>query len=372
LRVGVLFGGKTGEHEVSVMSAQSVLRALNPDKYEVVPIGISKSGNFIPGPQAMKSLEDGCVQDNDSIAAFTIPDTMSDTIPDMKSNFPVLSDITRAGKLDVVFPVLHGSFGEDGTIQGLLELASLPYVGSGVLASAVCMDKIMMKKLFQAHGFPQVRFESLTRRQVETDVSEVIAHIERTIGYPCFVKPANLGSSVGISKANSRDTLKTALSDAAQYDRRLLVEEGLDVREIEIGVLGNDYPKVSVPGEIIPSGEFYDYRAKYISGDSALMIPAVVSEEQRKEIADLAIRAYLAADCAGLARIDFFVERSTGRVLLNEINTMPGFTEYSMYPKLWETTGLSYAQLVEELIQCALERHEEVRRNVTEFQIPES
>ncbi|OFW79661.1 MAG: D-alanine--D-alanine ligase A, partial [Alicyclobacillus sp. RIFOXYA1_FULL_53_8] len=269
-------------------------------------------------------------------------------------------------ELDVIVPVLHGSNGEDGTIQGLLEVLDLPYVGAGVLASAVGMDKVFMKTVFGAAGLPQVQYTHFTRRQWEHDEEGILTRVEAEIPYPCFVKPANLGSSVGISKAKDRAQLRAAIQLATRFDRKVIVEEGLKVREIEVAVLGNDEPQASVPGEVVPSAEFYDYRAKYIDGESALFIPADLTVEQADEIRRLAVEAFLSLECTGLARVDFFIDTDSNRVLVNEINTMPGFTDISMYPKLWEATGLPYSELIDRLIDLALQRHAEKSKNVTD------
>lgn len=342
LKVGVLFGGKSGEHEVSIQSAKSVMGSLDSSKYEVVPIHISKGGHWT-------------VDDSDASTAVA-PRVAGHSVP---------TDFGQG--LDVIVPVLHGSNGEDGTIQGLLEVLDLPYVGAGVLASAVGMDKVFMKTVFAAAGLPQVRYTHFTRRQWENEPEEILERVEAEIRYPCFVKPANLGSSVGISKAKDRAQLQEAIHLATRFDRKVIVEEGLQVREIEVAVLGNDEPLASVPGEIVPSSEFYDYRAKYVDGESALFIPADLSLDQANEIRKLAVEAFLSLECTGLARVDFFIDTATNRILVNEINTMPGFTVYSMYPKLWEATGLPYSELIDRLIDLALQRHSDKGKNVTDY-----
>lgn len=381
IRVGVVFGGKSGEHEVSIQSAKSVMAALDSAKYEVVPIGIDKQGHWAAGQQAIALLgkpEAGVWAkiaeklSADSLAPIDVEGTAVKT--ESTAVRVQESGATRLpgqviGTVDVILPVLHGSFGEDGTVQGLFELAGVPYVGAGVAASAVGMDKILMKRVFSAAGLPQVDYVECTRAQWEKSSLDVIHRIEQGVGYPCFVKPANLGSSVGISKVKSREDLTEAMSLAAQYDRRIIVEQGLEVREVEVAVLGNDHPKASVPGEVIPSNEFYDYRAKYVDGESGLEIPARLGPELTSEIRENAVKAYQAIDCSGLARVDFFIEKGTNRVLLNEINTMPGFTQYSMYPKLWEATGISYQELIDKLIELATERHEDKKRTRTDFEV---
>lgn len=376
-RVAVVFGGKSGEHEVSIQSAKSVLASLDPMKYEAVPIFVSKSGEWFAGRQAAAVLEPPDFQTNtpviDDTTSAVTPESIRPqvTVP-MITNQPAgeLVPSMLVEEIDVVLPILHGSNGEDGTIQGLLEVLDLPYAGAGVLASAVGMDKIFMKTVFAAAGLPQVDYTFFTRKQWQNNQAEVLARVEQRLNYPCFVKPANLGSSVGISKAKNRAQLQAAIDEATKYDRKVIVEEGREVREIEVAVLGNDEPKASLPGEVIPSAEFYDYEAKYLAGDSELVIPANLSAEQAEKVRELAIRAFLAVDCSGLARVDFFVDKSSGQILLNEINTMPGFTQISMYPKLWEATGLPYSVLIDKLIELALLRHAEKSQNVTDFQTP--
>jgi len=359
LRVGLLFGGRSGEHEVSIMSARSIYNALDREKFEPVPIGISKNGSWflIENPEAV--FEKGEVDSYKGRAVMILAQPI-------KNRFVAL-DGSPLKSLDVVFPVLHGTYGEDGTIQGLLDLADIPYVGAGVLASAAGMDKAVMKKLFRQAGLPVVKDVTIMRWALQRDLEGVINYIEKNILYPCFVKPANLGSSVGVSKACRREELKEALMEAAQFDRKLVVEQGVNAREIECSVLGNDFPRCSIPGEIIPAGDFYDYEAKYISEDSQLIIPAPLTEEQKGEIQEMAVKAFKAMDCSGLARVDFFLTKDTGRIYVNEINTMPGFTKISMYPKLWEATGLSYGGLLTKLIELAFERHRDKSRNRTTY-----
>lgn len=375
LKVGVIFGGKSGEHEVSIQSAKSIMASLNPSKYSIVPIGIGKDGSWHVGETAMLELEEQA-----SKFLGTAPDVAENAVPASykrsddvmlaaDSSTSLLTPPVLTNEIDVVIPVMHGTYGEDGSIQGMLELMDVAYVGGGVLASAVGLDKIFMKTMFLQAGLPQVRFTHYTRKALDQNPEAIIADIEAKLGYPCFVKPASLGSSVGISKAKNASQLRDALILAAKFDRKIIVEEGLDVREIEVAVLGNDEPKASVPGEVVPSNEFYDYQAKYLSGDSTLTIPANVTPEQSDEIRRLAVEAFLALDCSGLARVDFFIEKETGKVLLNEINTMPGFTAFSMYPKLWEATGLPYAKLVDELLALGLERFDEKQRTVRTFDL---
>jgi len=338
-RLGVLFGGRSAEHEVSVQSAASIWRAADRDKYEMVPIAISKTGKWFSGLDPLQVLAQG------------------DSVPELeqeKDPVSVLADI------DVAFPVLHGPFGEDGTIQGLLEILDIPYVGSGVLASSLCLDKAMAKQLFAHFGFPQTPFLVFGRNYCQENPAGVLRAVEEQLGFPCFVKPANMGSSVGISKVHIPDCLPEALELAATYDSKIVIEAFVDGREIECSVLGNEEPVVSVPGEIVPAAEFYDYEAKYVS-DSQLIIPAPLTPKQVAQVQQLALSAYKALGCNGLARVDFFLRKADGQFLINEVNTMPGFTRISAYPKLWEASGLTYARLIDELIVLALERHAEKR-----------
>lgn len=336
--LGLVFGGRSGEHEVSVQSAASVWQAADRNRYHLVPIAISKSGRWISGLSPLAVLESG----------QAVPELPGSACPQ-----------TALEGIDVVFPLLHGPYGEDGTMQGLLEVLDKPYIGAGVLASAVGMDKAMAKCLFEQRGFPQVPFRVFSRRHCLHRPAEVLRVVEEQLGFPCFVKPANLGSSVGISKVHIPDELPQALALAGSYDRKIVVEAFVDGREIECSVLGNDEPQASVPGEIVPGAEFYDYQAKYVRGDSQLLIPAALTPKQVAEVQRLSVQVYQAIDCSGLARVDFFLRRSDGRVLVNEINTMPGFTRISMYPKLWEASGLPYARLIDELVNLAFERHAE-------------
>jgi D-alanine-D-alanine ligase len=370
LKVGVIFGGRSGEHEVSLLSAQGVMNAIDRTRYEVVPIGITKEGQWLASGDPYKALSSGAMAESNPALLLAEPsDRGLMRIEDVeKERAPT---VVLVSQLDVVFPILHGPYGEDGTVQGLLELAGIPYVGAGVAASAVGMDKVLFKDVMVAHDVPIVPHVVVLRKAWEREPEEVLARVEAEIGYDCFVKPANLGSSVGITKAHDRIELRAALEEAARYDRKLLVEEAIDAREIEVSVLGNDEPVASVPGEIVPCNEFYDYAAKYLDGESELLIPAPVPEETAGLIAQLAIRAYRAIDCAGMARVDFLLDRKNGELYLNEVNTLPGFTPISMYPKLWEASGLSYPELIDRLIQLALERHGDRSRSATTYQIAE-
>jgi D-alanine-D-alanine ligase len=390
IRVGILFGGRSGEHEVSLLSAASVFNAIDKDKYEVVPIGITKEGRWVTAADAERLLH-GKFEDNkhlragdpeatpgaavlakgESVVVPPEPQRHSSITPfetDASSHALTRRAADRAIDVDVIFPVLHGTFGEDGTIQGLLELADMPYVGAGVLGSAAGMDKDIMKALFGAAGLPIVQHVTLLRSAWETNAKKVEKIVENKLKYPVFVKPANLGSSVGISKAHDRKELGPAIEEAAKFDRKIVIEQGVGgskqkAREIECSVLGNDQPEASLPGEIVPSTEFYDYNAKYLDEGSQLIIPAKLSKAETKEVQRLAIGAFKAVDCSGLARVDFLMEPKSRKIYLNEINTMPGFTSISMYPKLWAASGVSYPDLIGRLIRLGLERHEEKKRN---------
>jgi D-alanine-D-alanine ligase len=390
IRVGILFGGRSGEHEVSLLSAASVFNAIDKSKYEVVPIGITKQGHWVtavdaerlltgkaadheerhlragdpeatPGAAVLATGESVVVppephQPGSSMAAFQTDNAIFRRAADRTIN------------VDIIFPVLHGTFGEDGTIQGLLELADLPYVGAGVLGSAAGMDKDIMKALFRAADLPIVKHVTVLRGDWEAEPKKVQKLVESKLKYPVFVKPANLGSSVGISKAHDRKELGPAIDEAARFDRKIVIEQGVggrkqQAREIECSVLGNDKPEASVPGEIVPGQEFYDYNAKYLDEGSQLIIPAKLSKAEAKKVRQLAIAAFKAVDCSGLARVDFLMDPKTRKIYLNEINTMPGFTSISMYPKLWAATGVTYPELIERLIQLGLERYQEKKKN---------
>ncbi|WP_109487199.1 D-alanine--D-alanine ligase family protein [Occallatibacter savannae] len=384
LRVGILFGGRSGEHEVSLLSAASILKAIDRKKYDVVPIGITKEGRWLGAGDAH-----GLLEGQESAAGRKLragdPETtpgaklLHEGMPTLLAPVPVSASSTgelkrrlsdQASAIDVVFPVLHGTFGEDGTIQGLFELAGIAYVGSGVLGSSAGMDKDVMKRLFAQAGLPIVKHVTVLRSQWEGSPRKTIAQIEAALKYPLFVKPANLGSSVGISKAHNRRELGPALDEAAKYDRKLVVEQGVvgkksGARELEVAVLGNDEPKASVVGEIIPGKEFYDYEAKYLSEGSVPVIPAKLTGAESKKIREMAIAAFRACDLAGLARVDFLMEPDgKRRIYINEVNTLPGFTQISMYPKLWEASGIKYTDLITRLIELALERQGEKQRNV--------
>jgi D-alanine-D-alanine ligase len=367
--IAVLFGGQSGEHEVSLTSAYAVMSALDRVRYEVLPVGIGKDGRWIAGGSALAQLVqaadpqqlptgvdwDTVASDVQTLAADAA--SPASVPPDPHSWHPAAL-FTRLG-VDVIFPVLHGPMGEDGTVQGLLELAALPYVGCGVAASAVSMDKALMKAAFAAAGLPLLPWTLVRRGDWQRSPQAIYHQLEDQFSYPLFIKPANMGSSVGVSKATDQASLEAGLAEAARYDRRIVVEQGINAREIEVSVLGNDAPVASMPGEVIPSGEWYDYQAKYLSGQSQIIIPADVPTELREQVQQLATRAFLAVDGAGLARVDFLLDRSSSALWLNEVNTMPGFTAVSMYAKMWEASGLAYGALLDRLIELALERFAE-------------
>jgi len=362
LRVGVIFGGRSGEHEVSLASAASVIRALDPEKYEAVPIGITKDGRWLVGTGTQKMLPE-VLKSGERV--WLPPDPTSATLVPMtpSAEHPAVS-------VDVVFPVLHGTFGEDGTVQGLLELAGLPYVGAGVLASAVGMDKDVQKRLFAEAGLPIVPFLAVRRSEWEHDRAKVILQVKKKFRFPVFVKPATLGSSVGMTRVKSAHELSAALDLAAEYALKILVERCVSAREIEVSVLGNEDVRASIPGEILPHREFYDYKAKYLEQGTQLLIPAPLTKKQVATFQDLAVRAFRAIDGTGMARCDFFLEKKTGKILVNELNTIPGFTSISMYPKMWEASGLPYPQLIDRLIQLAFELHRAKARTKYSIELP--
>ena len=366
LRVGVVFGGRSGEHEVSLASAASVIAALDANGHAVVPIGIARDGRWIVGGNPLRALAaDARIAlpggDADSGVRKALADR-AEAVEARETDALVRAEPAGAlpvelRHLDVVVVMLHGPYGEDGTIQGVLELADLPYVGAGVLASAVGMDKATMKAVFRAHGLPVVDYEVVMRHEWRNDPETVVRRLAETIGVPCFVKPSNLGSSVGISKATTASDLPAALDEAARHDRKILVERAVNAREIEVSVLGNDDPIASLPGEIVYGADWYDYATKYTEGEAQVVVPAPISPEATERIRALAVAAFRAIDCAGMARVDFFLEGD--RPIVNEINTIPGFTSTSGYARMWEATGLSYRELIARLIDLALERHRE-------------
>src|ERR1700686_3924935 len=397
LRVGILFGGRSGEHEVSLLSAASVVNAIDKAKYEVVPIGITKDGRWLTAEHAERLLKGKGEEQADKSVRSTQATQLRAGDPEATPGAAVLATgqsvvvppeparrdaglapfqtdanlrraSARAINVDVIFPVLHGTFGEDGTIQGLLELAEIAYVGAGVLGSSAGMDKDIMKSLFRAAGLPIVKHVTVLRSQFEGEPKKVKKLVESKLKYPVFVKPANLGSSVGISKAHDRKELGPAIAEAAKFDRKIVIEEGVGgkknkAREIECAVLGNDDPKASVAGEIVPCKEFYDYEAKYLAEGSELVIPAKLTKTEMKNVQNLAIDAFQALDCTGLARVDFLMDPKSRKMFVNEINTMPSFTAISMYPKLWAASGVSYPDLIDRLIQLGIARHEDKKRN---------
>jgi len=369
IRVGIIFGGRSGEHEVSLASAQSVMDAIDKEKYEVVPIGITKTGQWIASGDPMKALKAGDAQASRPAALLGDPSYRG--LMRLDENTERAIEATRLTELDVVFPVLHGPYGEDGTVQGLLELAGIPYVGAGVIGSALGLDKAVFKDVMRAHGFPVVDQVLLKRKAWDADPEGAMDRVEEALDYPMFTKPANLGSSVGISKCDNRSDLATGLAEAAKYDRKLIVEAAVPAaREIEVSVLGNDEPIASLPGEVIPSREFYSYESKYFdAGEDAseLLVPAPLSPELTERVRELAVAVYQAIDCASMARVDFLLSGETGELYVNEVNTIPGFTSISMYPKLWEATGIPYPELIDRLVELAIERYQDKARSETSY-----
>ncbi len=353
-KIGLLFGGRSGEHEVSLVSASAIAHNFDADLFEVIPLFISREGNWY-GPVPMEEIKTATAEKYADKQLILAP----------KPGGILLSalDGHEVCRLDAVFPIVHGTYGEDGVMQGLLELADIPYAGAGVTGSAVGMDKVVMRKILAYHNIPQVQFTTVLRSQIESSMDDAIHSVEQVLEYPVFIKPANGGSSVGINKAKNAEELAEALRIAARYDRKVLVEQGVTVREIEISVMGNEHPEVSQPGEICSSNEFYDYKAKYIDNKSVAVIPANLTPEVIQRIQHLAVDTYQALECEGFARVDFFVEEETGNIYLNEVNTLPGFTDISMYPKMWEAAGISMTELLTRLIGYAEERHAERKKN---------
>ncbi|MEK3662708.1 D-alanine--D-alanine ligase [Paenibacillus sp. FSL E2-8871] len=347
LTVGLVYGGKSGEHEVSLQTAFAVMNSFDYDKYEIIPFYISKQGLWKVGETLSAPYSE--------VEQLKLSDATEDMGTALNVVFSGLSGADKA--VDVMFPLLHGTYGEDGTIQGLFEMANIPYIGAGVLASSAGMDKVVMKKLFADAGLDQCEYCYFNISAWKRKSHELIVGVEDKLGYPVFVKPANLGSSVGISKASDKESLVKAIDFAFRYDTKVIIEEFVDAREVEVGVLGNDEPEASVPGEIVSSGEYYDYAAKYTDGKSQMMIPAPVDSEVADRLRESAITAFRAIEGSGITRADFFLRRSDGKILINEVNTMPGFTPYSMYPLLWRETGVSYRALLDRMIELALERY---------------
>jgi len=362
LRIGVLFGGRSGEHEVSLASAASVIRALDPEKYEAVPIGITKDGRWLVGTGAVKMLPE-VLKSGARVMLPADPSAAALVAVGPSSGQPSVM-------VDVMFPVLHGTFGEDGTVQGLLELAGLPYVGAGVLGSAVGMDKDVQKRLFEQAGLPVVPFLAVRRTEWEHDRARVLKAIKKKFKFPLFVKPATLGSSVGMTRVKSAHEISAAMDVAAEFALKIVVERGVNAREIEVSVLGNDDVRASIPGEIVPHREYYDYAAKYLEGGTDLLIPAPLTKKQVATFQDYAVGAFRAIDGTGMARCDFFLERRTNKIFVNELNTIPGFTSISMYPKMWEASGLPYPKLIDQLIELALELHREKGRTKYSIELP--
>jgi len=366
IKVGLIFGGRSGEHEVSFCSASSIIKAIDKDKYSVVPIGITKEGRWISPRDSELALQSGRIEGKGTVTLLNNP---SGTALVRIDNNQRLDKSSTLEKLDVIFPVLHGPYGEDGTVQGLLELADIPYVGAEVAASAISMDKDLMKTIFQQKDLPILKWLTIKRKEWQKDKEKILSIIQNNFEYPLFVKPTNLGSSVGITKVHKKEELDKAINLAASYDRKILIEEGLEeVREIECGVLGNDEPQVSVVGEVRPAGEFYDYDSKYIDEKTQLIVPTDLPEEVSEKVQQIALLAFKAVDAAGMARIDFFVSKKENKIYLSEINTIPGFTSNSMYPRLWEASGIPYPELIDQLIQLALERHQDKKQNKISYE----
>lgn len=366
LKVGVIFGGRSGEHEVSLVSATSVINNLDTGKYDIIPIGISRGGSWFSGKDVLKQFKENVSDrelEKDRYFFSTDPGFRGLIAVDQQKNINI--------PLDIVFPILHGTYGEDGKIQGLFEMADIPYVGADLIGSAIGMDKVISKQLFAYDGLPVTKFVYFDRKKWEDDKNYFLDQIEIKLKYPVFVKPANLGSSIGISKAGDRQALLQAIHEASKYDRKIIIEEGvLNAREIEFSILGNEDPIVSLPGEIIPSNDFYDYNAKYVSDKSQLIIPAQISNELLVKMQEDAISAFKIIGCTGMGRIDFLLEKNSDKYYINEINTIPGFTSISMYPKLWEISGISYSELLEKLISFGLDRFNENKKNKVNFETP--
>jgi D-alanine-D-alanine ligase len=361
LRIGVLFGGRSGEHEVSLASAASIIRGLDPQKYEAVPIGITKEGHWLVGAGAQKMLPE-VLKAGQRVVMSADP---------TEASLITLGGASSGQKLDVIFPVIHGTFGEDGTMQGLLELAGLPFVGAGVLGSAIGMDKDVAKRLMQVAGIPVVPWIAVQRADWEREPKKIRRAVEKKFKYPVFVKPATLGSSVGMTKVHSRAQLGPALDVAAEFAMKILVERAVSAREIEVSVLGNHDPEASIPGEIVPHREFYDYAAKYLEEGTQLLIPAKLKKSEIKRVQAMAVIAFKALELSGMARVDFFIEKRGGKIFLNEVNTIPGFTSISMYPKLWAANGIPFRELISKLIDLALEQHREKARTKYQIELPE-
>lgn len=370
IRVGVLFGGRSGEHEVSLMSAQSVMSALDPERYDIVEIGITKEGQWLSG-SAMDQLQAG---ETSARPATLLPDSGSSVLLRVESVDDSSAELSEVSQLDVIVPILHGPYGEDGTVQGLLELVNLPYVGAAVVGSAVGMDKAIFKYVMQANNIPIVEWQLVIQGMWHEQKDVVVGNIESKLDYPVFTKPANLGSSVGISKCHNRTELETGIDEALRFDRRVVIEQGINARELEVAVLGNEDPIASIVGEIRPRRAFYDYVAKYMAApgsedESELLIPADIGEEMSMQVREMAVQAYKAIDCAGMGRVDLLMDKDSGALYMNEINTIPGFTRISMYPKLWEASGMKYPALLDRLIELAIDRYDQKSRLKTNFDV---
>ena len=361
IRVGIIFGGRSGEHEVSFCSASSIIKAIDKDKYTVVPIGITKEGRWISPHDSELALQSGKIEGRKTV--ILLNDSFGKSLVCIDNN-QRLDKSSALEKLDIIFPALHGPYGEDGTVQGLLELTNIPYVGAGVAASAISMDKELMKTIFKQKKLPLLKWVTIKRKEWQKDKEKILSIIQNDFKYPLFVKPTNLGSSVGITKVHKKEELEKAIDLASSYDRKILIEEGLEeAREIECSVLGNDEPRTSVVGEVRPAGEFYDYDSKYIDKETQLIVPADLPDGVSRKVQEIALHAFKAVDAAGMARVDFFVSKKENKIYLSEINTIPGFTSVSMYPRLWEASGIPYPELIDRLIQLALERHQDKKQN---------
>lgn len=359
IRAAVVFGGRSGEHEVSIVSAKNIIEAMDKEKYDVIPIGITKDGRWLSGDNAISAFQSG---DYSRLAEVSLNSKSgSNELLHFKDN------TYEKLHVDIFFPALHGPFGEDGTIQGLFEMANVPYTGCGVLASSVGMDKLMTKAVWEQAGLPIIPYVGVNKKAWDNDPDEVVRKVENELDYPVFVKPANMGSSVGITKVKSREDLRKAMDLACQFDHRILIEKGLKIRELECAVLGNDDPRMAHVGEVLVGGEFYDYSDKYIDGKSSTQVPADIPRSLEKEVQDMALRAYKVLDCSGLARVDIFYDKHTKDLHLNEINTMPGFTSISMYPKMWAESGIPYAELIDKIIELGFERHKKKNEKKISF-----
>ncbi|MCD6109715.1 D-alanine--D-alanine ligase [bacterium] len=360
IRVAIVFGGRSGEHEVSIVSAKNIIESIDKKKYDIIPIGITKDGRWFSGDNIIKLFQAG---DYSGLSAVSLNSKSgSNELLHLSEN-----ESYKKLHIDIFFPALHGPYGEDGTIQGLFEMANVPYTGCGVLTSSVGMDKLMTKAVWDQAGLPIIPYIGINKQAWDMDRDEIIQKIENELEYPIFVKPANMGSSVGITKAKTQDDLKKAIDLACQFDHRILIEKGLEVRELECAVLGNENPRIAHVGEVLVGGEFYDYNDKYIDGKSSTQVPADIPQSLEKEVQEMALKAYKVLDASGLARVDIFYDKNTKQLLLNEINTMPGFTAISMYPKMWQKSGISYPKLIDEIIKLGFEKHNQKNEKKISF-----